>query len=142
MLKHVKTKYEEYYEDENGNIHGEYKAYHDNGQLQQICNYVDDKRHGEYKSYHDNGQLLVICNYVNGRFHGEYKAYHGNGKLRVICNYVDGEIQGEYKCYHDNGELIVQVFYIMSKLVDLSIHGMDIDKLSQDDINLLTVIYA
>lgn len=117
-LKYLKTNMEEYYIDENGGFHGEYKAYYSNGQLRLICNYVDNKLQGEYKDYHENGQLYLICNYVNKKLHGEYKTYH------------------------ENGELCKQVFYNMGKRVDLTIHGMDINNLTDDDINLLMVIYG
>ncbi len=36
------------------------------GQLRLICNYIDDKKNGEYKSYYMNGNIKEICNYVNG----------------------------------------------------------------------------
>ena len=103
---------------------------------------MNGKFHGEYKYYHNNGKLRVICNYVNGDRQGEYKSYHDNGKLCLICNYVNGRYHGEYKIYHYNGELREHFFGNMGKHVDLSIHGMDIDNLTEDDVNLLRVIYA
>ena len=42
----------EIYNYKNGNLEGEYKEYHENGQLSIICNYT-------------NGQLIRICNYKN-----------------------------------------------------------------------------
>jgi antitoxin component YwqK of YwqJK toxin-antitoxin module len=47
-------------------------------------------REGEYKEYHENGQLWVICNYIDGKIEGELKSYHNNGQLEAICNYIDG----------------------------------------------------
>ena len=35
-----------------------------------ICNYIDRKRNGECKIYHENGQLQTICNYVDGEMNG------------------------------------------------------------------------
>lgn len=31
------------------------------------CNYIDDKKNGEYKEYHDNGQLRICCNYIDDK---------------------------------------------------------------------------
>jgi antitoxin component YwqK of YwqJK toxin-antitoxin module len=36
------------------------------GQLYMVCNYVDGKLEGEFKSYHENGQLKEIYNFING----------------------------------------------------------------------------
>ncbi len=57
-------------------MEGEFKSYHNNGQLNEICNYVGEKIEGEYKEYYDNGQLYFVCNYINGEIKGEYKRYH------------------------------------------------------------------
>jgi len=73
MAKVVRTYYdneqtklkEEYYEI-NGKKEGIYKEYYNNGQLNVVCNYIDDKLNGEYKIYLCDGQLYEICNCVNG----------------------------------------------------------------------------
>ena len=49
------------------------------GQLEEICNYKNDKLNGEYKSYYANGQLEIICNYKNNEREEEYKRYYENG---------------------------------------------------------------
>ena len=51
------TKLEEEYFEIDGKIEGVYKEYWDNGQLKQICNYINDYRNGEYKHYHYDGQF-------------------------------------------------------------------------------------
>ncbi len=83
-------------------LKGEYKSYHNNGQLNEICNYNNGKRDGEYKKYHKNCQLCEICNYINGLkgecksyylngLKGECKSYYLNGQLEKIYNYKNGE---------------------------------------------------
>ena len=46
--------------------------------------WVNDKglRHGEYKDWWDNGQLFEHCFYVNDEIHGEYKRWYITGELR------------------------------------------------------------
>jgi antitoxin component YwqK of YwqJK toxin-antitoxin module len=55
-----------YFIDENGQKQGEFKWWHDNGQLSRHCFFVDGKRHGEFKSWYENGQPCVHCFYQNG----------------------------------------------------------------------------
>ena len=82
MLKEIKTKRYHYFIDENGLKQGEYKDYHDNGQLWEHTFFQNDKRHGEYKDYHYNGQLWEHSFYQNGKLHGEHKSYRINGQLK------------------------------------------------------------
>ncbi len=51
---------------------------------------INNEREGEYKSYHENGQLEIICNYKNDKKEGGYKEYYENCKLREIHNYING----------------------------------------------------
>lgn len=141
-LIHIKNKHFDYYINENGNLHGQYKEYYQNGKLCLIRNYDNGKLHGEERTYYINGKLENICNYVDGKIHGEYKEYHENDKLCNICNYVGGKIHGEYKEYNENGILETHRFYNMDEMVDLSIHGMDINNLTEHDKNMLVVLYG
>lgn len=78
------------------NIMGLRKEYWSNGNL---CReyYVNDKgeKHGEYKHYHTNGKLYIHCFYKHGECHGEYKQYYDDGKLHTHCFYKDGELSTE-----------------------------------------------
>jgi antitoxin component YwqK of YwqJK toxin-antitoxin module len=56
------------------------------------CNYVNGLIEGEYKEYHENGNLSAIYNYVNDKLEGEYKSYHPNGNLYRQHIYSYGEI--------------------------------------------------
>ena len=42
------------------------KSYHTNGQLYEICNYVDGKKEGLYKKYSKDGLLIRHKLYDNG----------------------------------------------------------------------------
>ena len=61
------------------NSFGEYKLFSPNGELKEICNYIDDKLNGEFKSYYENWQIYIICNYIDDIKNGSYKSYHENG---------------------------------------------------------------
>jgi len=95
----------------NGLSSGEYKEYHDNGQLRRQTFYKDGKNDGEFKDYYRNGQLRCQRFYKNGLSSGEYKSYHDNGELRCQQFYKNGLSSGEYKDYYRNGQLKCQQFY-------------------------------
>jgi antitoxin component YwqK of YwqJK toxin-antitoxin module len=42
------------------------RTYYMNGELESEVFEINGKRNGEYKSYHENGELHVICSYENG----------------------------------------------------------------------------
>ena len=60
-MKELKTQTEHYYLNDKGQKHGEYKDYHDNGQLFRHCYHVNGQQ-----SYYKNGQLFRHCYYNNG----------------------------------------------------------------------------
>ena len=67
---HEQTKLKEEYYEINGKKEGIYKEYYNNGQLNVVCNYIDDKLNGEYKIYLCDGQLYEICNYIDNKANG------------------------------------------------------------------------
>ena len=50
------------------------------------------------KKYDYNGNLWDICSYVDGKMNGEFKYYHENGQLWRDCSYKNGEINGGRNC--------------------------------------------
>ena len=65
-MKLVKEKDCEYWVNDRGEWHGEYKWWDENGQLREHSFYVNDVLHGEYKSWWENGQIQKHCFWVNG----------------------------------------------------------------------------
>ena len=93
-----------------GYPNGESKSYYDNGQLEYSVNYKENEyggsdKTGECKFYYSSGQLEKIGNYLNGGETGEWKTYFENGQLQETGNYLNGGQTGEWKTYHDNGQL-------------------------------------
>ncbi len=70
MLTEIKTDTYHYFIDENGVKQGEYKDYHDIGQLCEHSFRLNDKRHGEYKHYFNDGALFVHTFHLHGKRHG------------------------------------------------------------------------
>jgi antitoxin component YwqK of YwqJK toxin-antitoxin module len=71
----------------NGELHGPFVGWYDNGQLEVECEYLFGELHGPYKKWYSNGQPLVECEYLFGEFHGLYKEWYINGRNRVEVNY-------------------------------------------------------
>ena len=93
MLREIKTKTEHYFVDENNLKQGEYKDYHDY-QFKHLWEHsfrLNDKRHGEYKAYHYNGQLSVHTFYQYGKLHGEFIRYHKNGNPYYATFHYQGK---------------------------------------------------
>ena len=47
-------------------------AYNDNGE-----------KHGPWEIYHDNGNPWYKVNYIRGNEHGPWEIYHSNGELNI-----------------------------------------------------------
>jgi len=90
---------------ENGVPHGEWKKFHENGELNEVGNYKEGKLHGELKIFYENGNLHSISNYKDGKLHGELKGFddRGSGNLYSISNYKDGKLHGELKTFDQFG---------------------------------------
>jgi antitoxin component YwqK of YwqJK toxin-antitoxin module len=46
------------------------------------------ERHGYWEWYYDNGQLSYKGNYVNGKLHGYWESYYSNGQLAYKGFYI------------------------------------------------------
>ncbi len=90
MLKEIKTKTQHYFVDEQNRIQGEYRDYHENGQLWEHSFRLNDIRHGEYKEYRENGRLWSCSFFQNGNLHGEYKEYRENGIIDYATLFYQG----------------------------------------------------
>ncbi len=70
---------------------GVVRTYHDNEQTKLYQEYfiINDIVEGEYKSYHENNQLWNICNYINGKREGDYYFYNKKAELTTVCKYLN-----------------------------------------------------
>jgi antitoxin component YwqK of YwqJK toxin-antitoxin module len=138
--------YWEYYYD-NGNLsykgnyvddikHGYWEYYWSNGNLFYKVNYVDDIKHGYWEYYWSNGNLMYKGTYVDGKQHGYWEEYWSNGNLMYKGNYVDGNKHGYWERYHENGKLFYKCFYDMGERVDYNP-----DELKQTELTLDEIIF-
>ena len=112
--------------DENGNIeekcnyknnklNGECIYYYKNGLIKAKYNYINDEKDGEQFLYYKNGNIMTKCNYKNGRINGEYIEYYKNGNIKEKSNYKNNELNGEYIEYYSNGSIKAKYNYINDK---------------------------
>ena len=94
---------------------------------------VNGKKEGEYKSYHENGNLCWICTYINDKEEGISKTYYDTGEISFICYYVDGKENGEYKCYYKNGCELSEDANLKSSLDDFLPQNKDLQIFSSDN---------
>jgi antitoxin component YwqK of YwqJK toxin-antitoxin module len=141
-LKEIKTETEHYFEDESGQIQGEYKLWYSNGQLREHCYYVDGQRHGEFKEWYPSGQIWEHCYYVDDNLHGEYKAWHDNGQLREHYFFVDGKRHGEYKSWYSDGQQWVHCFYQNGEEVVDFLKNPELSPATNEDKTYLVLKYG
>ena len=62
--------------------YGNFFEHYDNGKIKTRARYnKEGKLEGEYKSYHENGQVKMEGQYLNGEAIGNFKYYDENGKV-------------------------------------------------------------
>ena len=96
---------------------GAFKYWHENGQCQTECKYLNNKLEGGYIEYYDNGQLKIRKNYVNGLLNGPEKTWSVSGFLAKVVEYRNGARHGKFLTYYDNGQLIRKDIYKNDVLV-------------------------
>lgn len=162
---------EEFYTNDNDEKHGEYKSYYRNGELRQICNYVNGMLHGSFKAYHDNGVLYEECSFVDSILEGDYKEFWYNGgikhhfKFKYACGISYGIRHGEFITTSEDGNHVTTINYANDLLhgllviksrdtilklecydkgvqIDLSALGIKSYNVSDDDMNMLRILYG
>lgn len=96
-------------------LHGSFRSWFENGQLQEEGNYKEGWRSGLWRHYHENGQLAAEGAYRLGLRNSRWKYWDADGKTEgsrqgtfraEIQEYPSGvrRIGGEYKGKHRDGE--------------------------------------
>ena len=68
----------------------------DNGQIEKVVNYVNDKRDGKWLAWYWHGQIKTEVNHKNGNLEGRQTEYFENGQIDMEGIFKDGN-------YHRNG---------------------------------------
>lgn len=110
----------EIWHNQQGEVHGAFKAYHDNGKLSNEANFVNGKMQGESKVYDQNGALIEIeyyhddknvleFEYANNQKHGQETQYQyvqvrGNTVQVPVrtAQWVNGVKHGEERFFEAN----------------------------------------
>tara|TARA_Y100001970_G_scaffold292136_1_gene432132 strand:- start:301 stop:1194 length:894 start_codon:yes stop_codon:yes gene_type:complete len=66
-------------------------------------NYLNGQLHGQYVSYYENGQINEKRNYINGEPDGEWVGFHPNGNLMYENFFNDRKRVGVWNTYYSNG---------------------------------------
>ena len=66
---------------------------------------------GEWKFYHENGNLSLVGHYKNGLEHGEHRSYYENGQLKIVSLYDNNSRVGEWKFFTESGRLAKTEYY-------------------------------
>ncbi|MES2525540.1 MAG: hypothetical protein V4598_00575 [Bdellovibrionota bacterium] len=125
----------------NGNIHGKFLSYRENGKVQNDCEYKNGKEHGTCLIYDDEGRLDKREQWDNGK-KTDMEEFYDNGKPErmsknagpgrsCITEYYDTGVKsgewcglqdrywswwvkrdGPHKIWHENGEIYSQGNYV------------------------------
>lgn len=74
----------------NGERHGKWLAWHENGQLQSEGFFKNGKNTGIRKVYYENGNKYYEGKYKNDKPVGEWIFYHSNGSISKKTNFGKG----------------------------------------------------
>lgn len=84
---------------------GRFTYYFENGQIESIGEYIDNKKDGEYICYYSSGKIDYRGAYIKGKEVGEFLYYYNDTthEIRRKENYSIGELKEGY-CYTQEGK--------------------------------------
>jgi len=96
------------------------KSYYNNGKLNAIGSYLNGELNGEWKHFHDWGELFYIRNYKDGKKEGAEITYDALG-VSEIGNYTKDKKNGVWKTYSGD-KLIKTEEYVDGELTNTTEH--------------------
>jgi antitoxin component YwqK of YwqJK toxin-antitoxin module len=117
---------EEYYNDK-GELHGQYRTWHTNGQLFIERNFINGLFHGLCRIWYENGQSYNEATYKDGLRHGLYREWYSNGQLWMECTYINDKRDGLFRSWYENGQLWTEANYKDGDVVPLSYKSWTLD---------------
>ena len=85
--------------------HGFDQKFFPNGKVMMEGNYDRRDKEGEWKSYHESGELHIHCFYKNDWIDGLYQRFHENGALASKGNLIENDQEGEWQYFDEEGNL-------------------------------------
>ena len=70
----------------------------------------DGERHGYWEQYHENGSLSIKGNYIDGIPDGLAETFYPSGQLKNRCHTKNGKIDGLYEEYFSNFIFFLAIF--------------------------------
>ena len=65
--------------------------YFPNGSIQLQYETLDGERHGKFVRFHENGQKAIECQYAFGKHDGLCREWYSNGQIAEEGTYLEGE---------------------------------------------------
>ena len=86
-------------------MEGTYSSFDRNIKESLWCNYLTNTKEGEFKRWHENGQINCKANFSKGLRHGLHEYWYSNGQRESIHNYSNGQKHGECTWWNEDGSL-------------------------------------
>jgi hypothetical protein len=84
---------------------GVFTWYYENGKIQIISFFRDNKLEGLRSVFSEDGELAEEATYKNDKIHGDYKSYHKGGKPWFVAKYSNGLLVDNFaEEYTESGE--------------------------------------
>lgn len=87
-----------------GLLHGEFRQFHPNAQLERAGQYSEGLPDGEWLSWYENGQQETREEYVKGVRTGLWTEWYASGDKRAEGHWVDGDRDGLWEHWSPDGE--------------------------------------
>ncbi|MCR9254449.1 MAG: hypothetical protein NXI20_28805 [bacterium] len=101
-----------YYLDHNGQMHGQFKAYHENGSIKEKCNYLNGVMHGPFYLWDEKGTLRNQGTFTNGLQTDTSFFFDSLGRLEVYSILGDKEKTLKEVYFHSNNVVKeIAIFY-------------------------------
>lgn len=95
-----------------GKMHGRYRTYFTNEQVEMEGEIVNSKNEGIWKYYYPNGQLEAEGNFLNDKADSQWTWYYPSGVKRETAEYSSGKRNGIVVSYDTLGNVIEEKFFI------------------------------
>lgn len=89
----------------NGELHGKYKEFYENGKILSETTYENGLRQGKSITYLENGKVIGKTNYIDGKKEGKSIETFKN-MIQKKANYKNDKIDGDMFLYYPNGKLL------------------------------------
>ncbi len=90
---------------------GSFAAYFPSGRVQEVGQYVHDKKEGTWTKYHENGAMFYRGDYLDGRPEGPWIFHSAEDRPATEGSYKNGKREGLWRMFHDNGQIERNITY-------------------------------